>query len=169
MSGAQITQVAKLRAVIGYLGEREHFAWWQSSFFGAGSKTFLAPIFGKNPVLAQCSGVTRSAALLHDERIGVGNVYHLFRLFEDMEQDIHQALHQPTLCVEIAALVIDRAAALAYLHEVVGAITSIGIGPTHVSDSQALRTSATWARVAAYYLNGFDQQIQVYPYFVAHL
>jgi hypothetical protein len=41
----------------------------------------------------QCNGETHAAALVHDERIGVGNVYHLFRLPEEMEQGIHQKLH----------------------------------------------------------------------------
>ena len=52
-----------LRTVVGYLGEREQYAWWQSSFFGPGSKTFLAPVFGRTQVLAQCAGVTHGGGV----------------------------------------------------------------------------------------------------------
>ena len=86
-----IEHVASLRTVVGYLGEREQYAWWQCSFFGPGSKTFLAPVFGRTQVLAQAPGHARRP-LIHDERIGVGEVYHLFRLPEDMEQGIHRGV-----------------------------------------------------------------------------
>jgi len=87
--------LATLRATIGYLGEREQFAWWQSSFFDQGSSAFLTPVFARTHVLAQVAGVTRAAALVHDKWIGVGDAYHLFRMPEDVEQAIHRALHQP--------------------------------------------------------------------------
>ncbi len=59
MESLQLEYLAKLRVVIGYLGERDQFAWWQSAFFSAGSQAFLAPIFARTQFLAQCSGVTQ--------------------------------------------------------------------------------------------------------------
>ena len=90
MYSEHLEYLATLRIVIGYLGERDQFAWWQSSFFSAGSEAFLSPIFARTRFLAQCTGVTQAASAIHDARIGTGNVYHLFRLPEDMAQDIHQ-------------------------------------------------------------------------------
>jgi hypothetical protein len=36
-----IETLAKLRFAIGYLGERDQFGWWQSSFFTQGSNALL--------------------------------------------------------------------------------------------------------------------------------
>ena len=94
MDADHLVTLATLRILVGYLGEREQFGWWQSAFFAPGSQAFLAPLFARTQLLAQCNGVTRAACLIHDERIGVGHVYHLFRLPEDMEQGLHGILNE---------------------------------------------------------------------------
>ena len=108
---AFIESLSTLRTVVGYLGEREHFNWWPSAFLSAGSHAFLAPVFGKTQLLAQVSGVTQAAALHHDERIGVGHVYHLFRLPEDMEQKIHRVLHDRTVEAQIEKVIASEESA----------------------------------------------------------
>jgi hypothetical protein len=154
-----------LRIVVGYLGEREQYAWWSSSFFAAGSKAFLTPVFGRTHVLAQSTGVTRAASLVHDERIGFGNVYHLFRLPEDLEQAIHRALHDSDMGARVGALVANQATALDYLRTTAGPYTGAGIGPTRVGDTHELRQDALWSIVAANYSHAFESLSQIYPYF----
>ena len=83
-----VGQLVTYRLLVGYLGEKEQYGWWQSSFFTQGAGAFLTPLFPRTQMLAQCNGVTQAAALVHDERIGVGHVYHLFRRPEDLEQSI---------------------------------------------------------------------------------
>ena len=90
MQSTELTSLATLRLLVGFLGEKDHFAWWQSSFFAPGSNAFLAPVFPRTQLLAQYEGVTRAASLQHDDRIGVGDVCHLFRLPEDVEQGLHR-------------------------------------------------------------------------------
>ena len=140
MQSAQIQAVALLRTVVGYLGEREQYGWWQSSFFGSHSKAYLAPVFGKTQYLAQWTGVTRAAALVHDERIGIGNVYHLFRLPEDMEQSLHRILQDAAVTSKVEQLVTNQATALAELRTTTGLTTTESIGPTRIGDIQQLRT-----------------------------
>lgn len=165
MQATQIEALALLRTVVGYLGEREQYGWWQSAFFGAGSKAFLAPVFGKTQMLAQCNGVTRAAALVHDERIGVGHVYHLFRLPEDMEQSLHRALHEPAFVNRITQVVTNKATALAELEAMSKASGADSIGPTRLGDIQKLRTFDLWAVAAAHYGQAFARGSQIYPYF----
>lgn len=165
MQATQVEALAILRTIVGYLGEQNQYGWWQSSFFGPGSKAFLAPVFGKTQLLAQCNGVTRAAALIHDERIGVGHVYHLFRLPEDMEQSLHQALHEPVLSSKIGRLVADQAAALTELRSLRNSSGAQGIGPTRMGDIQELRSFDQWAVAAAHYVRAFEQDVQIYPYF----
>jgi len=165
LQSTQIQAVALLRTVVGYLGEREQYGWWQSSFFGPHSKAYLAPVFGKTQYLAQWTGVTRAAALIHDERIGVGNVYHLFRLPEDMEQSLHRALHDATLTNKVRQLVTNQATALTELRTMSESAMAESIGPTRIGDLQQLRTIDQWAVAASHYVRAFERGVQLYPYF----
>ena len=92
----------------------------RSPTFAPGSQAFLTPLFARTRLLAQCSGVTRAAALIHDERIGVGDVYHLFRLPEDVEQGIHRILDEEDVCARVEASLANRETALASLRELAG-------------------------------------------------
>jgi hypothetical protein len=157
--------LATLRAAIGYLGEREQFSWWQSSFFSAGSQAFLAPVFGRTQVVAQCTGVTRAAGLVHDERIGVGQVFHLFRLPEDVEQGIHRALQNPAVARRITAVVEQKDVALDYLRAEGGSLPSRDVGPVRVGQQHDLHDSQRWRAVAAQYGHAFEAGVEVYPYF----
>jgi hypothetical protein len=168
MDVTQLEAIGKLRAAIGYLGEREQYAWWQSSFFSPGSRAFLAPVFARTQLLAQCTGVMGAAARVHDERIGVGRVFHLFRLHEDMEQGIHHALHDETLGAKIMQLVVNREAALAYLRLQARAVrggNKAGVGPVRIGGTHDLSDPDYWQIAAAHYLRGFEQGAQVFPYF----
>lgn len=160
-----LTTLAQLRAAVGYLGERDQHGWWQSMFLSAGSTPFLAPVFGRTLVLARCAGTTQAAVLLHDERIGVGRVFHLFRLPEDMEQGIHHALRDPAVAPQIAATIASPDAALAYLQAEARSATGSGVGPTQVGAKTELYERKPWRTVAAHYAHAFRAQAQVYPYF----
>ena len=87
------TTIAELRVLIGYLGEKGQSNWWSSEFFSATAAAFLAPIFNRSLFLAQYQGATAAAAKIHDEAIGVGRIYHLFRLPIGLEQASADALN----------------------------------------------------------------------------
>jgi hypothetical protein len=157
--------LALMRAAVGYLGERDQRGWWQSAFFSAGSRAFLAPVFGRTLVLTQCAGVTRAAALVHDERIGVGQVYHLFRCPEDLEQGIHQALQSSEMAHRVRAFVASPDAAIAFLREEARSAQTAGVGPTRVGDERGLRDRRSWRIVAAHYAHAFTEGGDVFPYF----
>lgn len=117
MQREYLEHLATLRAVVGFLGERDQPGWWPSSFFGAGSSAFVTPVFPRTHFLAQCLGVTGAALKVHDERIGVGRVFHLFRLPEDLEQGIHRVLHDDSCVAAIREKLVDREAAMRFLNE----------------------------------------------------
>lgn len=165
IESAQLEYLAKLRVVVGYLGERDRFSWWQCSFFSAGSQAFLAPIFARTQFLAQCSGVIWAAAKVHDERIGTGHVYHLFRLPEDVEQDIHQLLHSAELTQEIASFITDQETALNFLQQDADLIDSSAVGPVLINKTEALRDLTPWRSVCAHYAHGFSHGVEIFPYF----
>jgi hypothetical protein len=169
MEVTQFETLATMRAVVGFLGEREQHNWWQSSFFSAQSRAFLAPVFGQTQLLAQATGVTRAASLVHDERIGVGRVFHLFRLPEDVEQGVHQTIQQPAAAQRVATVVAHKEAALQYLQDVARTTSATGVGPTHVGNERSLRDARTWRTVAAQYAHAFTTGDEVYPFFMDQL
>lgn len=165
MDVGQLENLAALRTLVGYLGEREQCAWWPSAFFAPGSSVFLTPLFPRTQLLAQCNGVTQAAALVHDERIGVGQVYHLFRLPEDIEQGIHRLLNDEAVCQRVETRLVDQATALPALRGIAGPMPASGIGPTRIGSIGGLRTQDAWPAAAARYLHAFEHGEQVFPYF----
>ena len=88
----RLREITRLRMIVGYLGEKGQHNWWSSEFFSPTAPAFLNPVFGKTATLAQYHGVKEAARRVHDTHIGVGRVFHLFRLPESMEQAIFEVL-----------------------------------------------------------------------------
>ncbi len=72
--------IAELRVLVGYLGEKPQAGWWSSEFYSPSAAAFLSPIFNRSLFLAQYQGATAAAAKAHDDTIGIGRIFHLFRL-----------------------------------------------------------------------------------------
>jgi hypothetical protein len=160
-----IEELTALRVVVGYLGEREQFGWWQSSFFSFSSSAFLSPVFPKTHNLARNVGVTRAASLVHDESIGVGRVYHLFRLPEEIEQRVHRILQDQASWQTVTPHLVSKDAALAYLRSLADGSARAEAGPVRIGNIQALRQVSAWPVLATAYLHAFQSGIQRYPYF----
>lgn len=159
--------VVSLRLVVGFLGEKGQAGWWTSSFLDPSARPFLLPVFPKTILLARCRGVTEAAARVHDERIGVGSVFHLFRLPEDLEQSIHRFLEGPETTRRLADTVSDARAAMAYLESLASSKIPSGSGPVRAGTSADLGTATIWGTVAGCYLSGFQRSVEVFPYFSA--
>src|SRR5947207_11300108 len=101
MNAKLIHQTIVLRLAVGILGEHGQAAWWPSMFLGQHANAFLSPIFGSKTRMAQYHGVTEAACRIHDERIGVGRVFHLFRLPETIEQRLSAAFQEGSLPEEV--------------------------------------------------------------------
>lgn len=157
-----ITQLIRLRTIIGYLGEEEQHNWWPSRFFSAPSTAFLAPVFSRTQSLARLTGVSRAASRVHDEYIGVGAVYHLFRLPESLEQHIVAHLQQEQDQFKVPTA---KEEALAWLQEYAAETPSTTVGPVRIGDIQQLQDEEHWEMAAAHYLYAFQMGERTYPYF----
>jgi len=166
MKDSNMVTLLHLRLLVGFLGERAQFAWWPTAFFDASSRLFLEPIFARTARLARYHGATAAARRLHDEHVGAGQVFHLFRLPEEIEQNLHAsiqgeasewpafwALREPTAALEALALLADGTATV---HE----------GPVAVGRSADLPAPELVKATAGVYLAAFRQGIRTYPYFV---
>lgn len=156
--------VAKIRLAVSFLGEKEQLAWWTSSFFSKGSSAFLSPLFPRTELLAHCRGASNAAMRIHDERIGVGKVFHLFRLPEEMERGIQQILCNTSSIAEFRSAIADTNTAFEYLAGF--GLTDVKPGPIRVGDAKELRFESLWKNVASRYAYGVKNRIQVFPFIV---
>ena len=155
--------IAELRVLIGYLGEKNQANWWCSEFFSPTATAFLAPIFNRSLFLAQCQGVTAAAAKIHDEVIGVGRTYHLFRLPIGLEQSSADVLKDAAFIQTVQARLVSRELALARLTELAEKAEIASPGPVLLGQmSQDLK--AELQRAAGFYFAAFTSGIQTFPY-----
>jgi hypothetical protein len=165
MAAGSLTTLLQIRLLVGFLGERPQFAWWPTSFYGASSRLFLEPVFANTSRLAQYHGVVEAARRVHDENLSVGS-FHLFRLPEEVEQD----LHGMTLTLGGEELVSQstqsKEAALNLLMGLAGTIVPASQGPTVVGKIKSLDSPAILKAIPGIYFSAFKAELPSYPYFV---
>jgi hypothetical protein len=166
MINTKIHDLLELRLLIGFLGERAQFGWWPTSFYEQSSRLFLEPVFSKTSRLAQYHGVMEAARLLHDEHLSVGS-YHLFRLPEELEQDIHALMQSPNgenLTTRSPQTKEDALNAMAVLAPNAAKLAE---GPKLIGGINDIDSPNAIQLFAAAYLSAFQQNLKTYPYLVA--
>jgi len=162
--------LAKLRIAVGLLGEKDHAGWWATSFFNPQSSAYLSPVFPRNVLIAQCQGTTSAAMKLHDDRIGVGNVYHLFRLPEDLERGVYECVASLKATQRLSGLANPDGAA-DFLETASKAVVNDGgdkgAGPIRVGSLDEMRNQSNWELAAARYAKALKSSIEVFPYFAS--
>lgn len=165
MAQADILSYAKLRLAVGCLGESIDPPWWQAGLFSSESDAFLTPVFPRTQWLARMTATSEAAARLHDEHIGVGRVFHLFRLPEALEQQIAEVAKGSELIEQLASVVGGDGEARALIDQLAtGGNTVEGAGPLRLGSPDDLAADGTLAAIAAAYRRAFNQEIKVYPY-----
>ena len=159
---SSLLPILEARLLVGFLGEQAQFGWWPTVFYEPAAQDFLQHIFPKTSELAQYHGVVEAARLLHDERLSVGT-YHLFRLPEEMEQDLHILMQNGGEDLSPGALYRDKQSALDALRDMAGSAKKDGVGPVSIGNVQDL--SEYLKEVASVYLSAFLSDVQSFPYF----
>lgn len=157
--------VLALRIAVGLLGEKDQFGWWPSGFLAPTSAAFLTPVFGKHSLQAKYQGVVEAARKVHDDRIGVGRVFHLFRLPETMEQRLFESFGAQETQSRLERVAHSPAAAKDWLAALAGEPLESKPGPVLVGGADRLDGNG-WGKVlAAKYVSAFNSGIQCFPYF----
>lgn len=165
MKESYLQTLLQMRMLVGFLGERAQCAWWPTAFHEASSRLFLEPVFSKTFRLAQYHGVLEAARRLHDEHLSVGS-YHLFRLPEEVEQDLHATV-QSSIGQDLASLTPQsKEAALDALTRLAATGSTPSVGPTAVGTIKDIDSTDTLKAIAAAYLSAFTQSAKTYPYLV---
>ncbi|WP_431298454.1 BrxE family protein [Tabrizicola sp. BL-A-41-H6] len=163
---ATMRRLIELRYLVGFLGEKSQRAWWPTSFYEASSIRFLEPVFSRSAPLAQYHGAVEAARRFHDENLSVGS-FHLFRLPEEIEQDLHEMVRAQPLEHFDPSLIVDRATALNALSNVGHGTANETVGPVLVGKIDELRTSALLDKIGAIYQRALSSDTHALPYMVA--
>jgi hypothetical protein len=161
-------QLVGLRLAVGLLGEQDPSAWWTSSFLGRHAHAFLNPIFGSKTWMAQYQGVTEAACRVHDERIGVGQVFHLYRLPDAVEQRVANALLEAGFLEDVGRCADSTESAKSVLGDLANSAVPARSGPVRIGGMDMINSRNGLALLAASYRAAFHAGIKCYPYFTDH-
>ena len=161
--GNHLWTLLQMRALVGFLGERAQFAWWPTAFFEPSSRLFLEPVFFKTSRLAQYHGVLEAARRHHDENLSLGS-YHLFRLPEEVEQDLHALVKSSPGEEFVSQPPASKEAALDALKRLAPSSASSSVGPTAVGRINELDSADILKAIAGAYLSAFSRDAKTYPY-----
>jgi len=166
MNHNQLLYIAKLRISVAFLGEAHQKAWWSCSLFSSSSTAFLSPIFGKTVLMSRYYGAKEAAAIVHDEHIGIGKgVYHLFRLPEEMERELHEILQDKEILQEVNNLITSPGMAIQFLESSSVKIKQNLIGPVRIAITSDIDKLEVWKSIAGIYYYAFNNGIKIFPYF----
>lgn len=161
-----INRIIHLRYLIGFLGEKNQCNWWPTSFYEPSSFRFLQPVFSRTTTVAQYHGVVEAARRFHDENLNMGS-FHIFRLPEEIEQDLHEMVQARLIDLFDPDLIVDQAAALHALSKVSDKSPHKAFGPVLVGEIDELRTSDNLEKIGAIYRMAMSSETQALPYLVA--
>lgn len=164
MTQALSTETFQLRLLVGYLGEKDQFGWWASGFCSSTSSAFLTPIFSKTPWLARYHGMKEAARIEHDERIGRGRVFHLFRLPETFERALFEMARDTDVSETLQKNLESRESALSVLQSLADDSFPTQDGPVRVGNSDLLSGDGWLAAVAHCYHEAFASGNRSFPY-----
>jgi hypothetical protein len=160
-----IHQIITLRYIVGFLGEKSQFGWWPTAFYEASSRQFLEPVFSKTAPLAQYHGIVEAGRRIHDEHLNVGS-YHLFRLSEEIEQNLHEMVQTKLDELFDSELTSNLEAALGALGEPVLGVDQAAEGPILVGKIKDFQSTAMLDRMTDVYRTAFLSRTQAFPYMV---
>jgi hypothetical protein len=159
-----VEDLITIRAIVGFLGEKPQFGWWDTNFLSETGLKFLTTTFPRTAFSAGVNSVTEASKRLHDNRIGKGRVYHLFRMPEFVEQRIHNRLadFDPSALLPSFS---DKDTALEKLVSITDSSPPASEGPVQVGNGRNLLQLSSLKKVAKHYSNAFEKGIQTFPYF----
>jgi hypothetical protein len=164
MNNEVIRLIVELRLLVGFLGEKAQHNWWSSNFMGSTSEAFLVPVFPRTAMLARYHGVAESAMLLHDEHIGVGVNYHLYRLPDSVERAAAKEVAQIDAKQLMGSVFASPDRALERLSELASPEIEKTEGPVLVGRYSDSGIKGLLELSASHYQRAFSNGYRCFPY-----
>ena len=159
-----LLSIIKLRFAVGFFGEKDQHNWWPSLWLTTNASAFLSPIYGERLDTARYHGIVEAARRVHDERIGIGRAFHLFRLPEGLERRLHEAVAKDGACQKLTDLTTERTAE-SFLAELAPDSKDVSPGPVRTGDISELHGPKWIGSLAAHYEAAFRASQETFPYF----
>ena len=169
MTADQSPLIVRLRILVLALGEAHMSGWWKTQFLSTTGLSYLNRLYPRSSFAAAVRSASRAAKAVHDSSIGVGNVFHLFRLPQQHERRVEEFLraHGADPPQAFAPMLNQREQLLEALEELGSANSSSARGPLRLGTLSDLQTDAWIAACASAYASAFRQGGKVFPYFEA--
>lgn len=161
--------VLRLRALVLALGESVKPAWWKTEFMNETGFRFLERLYPRSSFRAAIHAAGRVACDVHDRSVGRTGVYHLFRLPESLEAEIHRI--PPASDEEF----VERLrSCLARPDDLIKMLQSLcgsegkqdtAPGAKRIGTDSDLMMSGAFEKTAAVYHHSFSQGKPTFPYF----
>ena len=150
--------------LIGFLGENHQSSWWDCSFLSSSSNAFLAPIYPNTTIMAQYSGVCQAASIVHDEHIGIGRHYHLYRLPDSIERSLLIRIQDHDFSEQLSCVLSTSETAINRLEELSEEAVEKAEGPIAVGDYSDVKLDALIKASRSYYLAAIKSGYKTFPY-----
>lgn len=163
--------VLRLRSLVLTLGESVRPAWWKTEFMNETGLRFLERLYPRSSFRAAVYAAGKAACEVHDRAVGRVGVYHLFRLPEFLEAEIHVIL--PSADEDFVTQFRSSLGRPDRLREMLGSLGEGGDGkdnapgPRRIGTEADLTTLPAFRTAASVYRCAFDQGKPAFPYFAA--
>ena len=155
-----LAQIIRLRWLVGLLGSKKHFGWWDCAFMDETGVRFLATTFPRSAGKAALLSTSEGAQRVHDRELGRKGSFHLFRLPTGIEDLLEFEDDE-------AGPVFEKDSAMAELAQLADASVQAPPGPVQIGVEGRILTKTSIQEMAAHYLSAFKQNIRCFPYFAA--
>jgi len=162
--------VLRLRALVLAIGESTTPVWWNTGFMNETGLRFLERLYPRTFFHAAVHAAGKAASNAHDRAVGRVGVYHLFRLPEFLETEIHRV--PPDLDQNIFSALRSALGRPEKLMELLaplcgGTGTDAAPGAKRIGTDKDLMTTAGFEKTASAYHHAFAQGKPGFPYFTA--
>lgn len=164
MQASAAPLLAEIRFLVGFLGEKTQSSWWGSNFMASSSEAFLAPVFSRTTMLAKYHGVCEAAMLVHDEHIGLGANYHLYRMPESAERAAAKAVTDTDFQQHINDVLGSSEAVQKRLGELAATDIEKVQGPVVLGNYADAELNQQLRQSASHYSRAFKEGYECFPF-----
>jgi len=160
--------VFRLRALVLALGESTDPAWWKTGFMNETGLRFLERLYPRTSFQAAVHAAGKAACGVHDRAVGRVRVYHLFRLPESLETELHRMFPDPAddfLRRLRSALGRPEELMKLLARMCGGERAEVSPGAKKIGTEKDLMTPAGLSKTAAVYFTAFARKKPAFPYF----
>jgi hypothetical protein len=161
ISQKNVENYAKLRLLVGCLGEKDNFDWWGTTALSVTGAQYHKILFPRTSNKSSALATVQAAKAHHDSRVGATRTYHLFRLPSEIEKRIFDSIDEQGLLPDSRS----KDDCLAELEQMEDGQNENGTGPVMIGGSKDVTKTTSISQIASLYLNAFKSGQNCIPYF----